>query len=162
MTSKKKKVEEQTIENAAPENVGISVSVQYIKDVSFENPKPLSSLIAREAAPDVDVNIQVYTTGLGDNAFEVSLVVQGKASFDDEPAFIVELNYAGIFILENVPEDLIQPILLIECPRILFPFARNIIADLTRDGGFPSLLLKPIDFSELYRQRQILPAEGNA
>ena len=150
-------------ENTLPEsNIGISVTVQYIKDVSFENPKPLTALTIRDKAPEVDVNIQVYTANLGENAYEVSLVVQGKASFDAEPAFIVELSYAGVFILENVPQDLIQAILLIECPRILFPFARNIVADLTRDGGYPSLLLKPIDFAELYRQRQAMPTEGHA
>ena len=160
--SKKQETSESPIPLQNEDNVGISVTVQYIKDVSFENPKPLTSLMIRDRAPEIDVNIQVYTTGLGENAYEVSLIVQGQASFDDEPAFIVELTYAGIFILENVPEELIQPILLIECPRILFPFARNIVADLTRDGGYPSLMLKPIDFAELYRQRQVMPEEGHA
>lgn len=157
--------EQDTQENnhlSADADIGISVTVQYIKDVSFENPKPLTSLTIRDRSPEVDVNIQVQTTGLGENAYEVSLIIQGQAAFDGEPAFIVELNYAGIFILENVNSDYIQPILLIECPRILFPFARNIIADLTRDGGYPSLLLKPIDFAELYRQRHGMTPEGHA
>ncbi len=150
-------------ELTSPEgDIGISVTVQYIKDVSFENPKPLIALTIRDKAPEVDVNIQVYTTSLGEGAYEVTLVVQGRASFENEPAFIIELSYAGIFILENVPESYVNPILLIECPRILFPFARNIVADLTRDGGYPSLLLKPIDFAELYRQRQAMPPEGHA
>lgn len=147
-------------QNATPTNtteqspIPVTITAQYIKDLSFENPHILKTLSENKGAPQININVQVQANGIGEKMFEVSLVVDVKAKHDQETAFLVELTYAGIFMLEAVPEDLLKAYLLIECPRLLFPFARKIIADVTQDSGMPPLLLNPIDFSELYYQQQ--------
>ena len=131
----------------------ISVGAQYIKDLSFEVPG--APAIFSELAgtqPDLSVRVDLNATPMGGNAFEVVLILQVDAKVAERVAFIVELTYGGIFIL-NVPEEHVQPILLIEAPRLLFPFARAVIADVTSGGGLPPLMLQPIDFAALYRAR---------
>ena len=141
-------------QNAAPENAGppIVVNVQYVRDFSFENPNAPQSLMASNGPPEVAVNVNVGARGLQPDTFEVTLSLTATAKHEQNTAFICEVVYAGIFTLNGVPPEHVQPVLLIECPRLLFPFARAMVADATRDGGFPPLLIQPIDFVELYRR----------
>jgi preprotein translocase subunit SecB len=131
----------------------IGVLAQYVKDFSFENPSAPRSLAPATQQPNIAINIAVDAAPLGDTNFEVTVRLEGKAQSQGMLLFGFELLYAGVFRVLNVPAESLQPTILIECPRILFPFAREIIATATRNGGFPPLLLEPVDFSELYRQR---------
>jgi preprotein translocase subunit SecB len=137
------------------ENRGASLTVnaQYIKDLSFESPNVLRIMTQPGGAPEVSFNLGVQANGVGPDLFEVTLSVRAEAKRDEVTVFIVELAYAGVFTLTGMPQDQIEPILFIEGPRLLFPFARAIVADLTRDGGFTPLMLNPIDFVDLYRRR---------
>jgi preprotein translocase subunit SecB len=113
--------------------------------------------------PKIEVNVAVNAKRAGDAVFEAELKITAKATSEDgNNAFVVELLYAGLFGLTNVPEEALEPFLIIEAPRILFPFARRIIADATRDGGFPPLMLDPIDFASLYMAQQQGGQVGNA
>jgi preprotein translocase subunit SecB len=126
---------------------------QYLKDLSFENPNAPGSLTPQQKQPDINISVNVNARNLGPNDFEVELHLDAKASGDNNVIFAAELLYAGIFRLENFPQNLLHPAVLIECPRMLFPFARQILADATRNGGFPPLMLDPIDFAAMYQQR---------
>ena len=129
----------------------IVVNAQYIKDLSFETPGPLASLEAKEA-PSISLNIEVKANPQNEsNRYEVEVIITAEAKQKESRVFVLELTYAGTFTLNNIPEQSIAPLLLIECPRLLFPFARSIVADVTRDGGFPPLALAPVDFAEIYR-----------
>ena len=130
----------------------LNVVAQYIKDLSFENPNAPKSLNPGQQ-PQIGIQINVAAKPVADNDFEVELTLSGKAEVTDTLLFGFELLYAGIFRIRNVPQENLQPLVLIECPRLLFPFAREIIANCTRNGGFPPLLLDPVDFVGLYRQR---------
>jgi len=132
----------------------IMVNAQYVKDLSFENPGAPKMLMELKEAPDVNVNVDVKAQKYGDNVYEVSLVVEAKASHKNETVFVVECTYAGVFTLNNIPEDQVQPVLLVECPRLLFPYARAVVSDATREGGFAPLMIAPIDFAGLYLQQQ--------
>lgn len=132
---------------------GIRVLGQYIKDLSFENPGAPESLRSGGANPSLKVNVNVNARPLADGNFEVELKLDGAATRDEHTLFIAEVCYAGVFALQNVPQEHVHPMLLIECPRLLFPFARQVLADATRQGGFPPLMVDPIDFTLLYRQR---------
>jgi preprotein translocase subunit SecB len=135
--------------------VQVSMIAQYVKDLSFENPNAPASLQKMQAGkPDVSVNVTVNAKRLGDDGYEVSLKITTESKVDKELAFIAELDYAALWGVRNVPEDQMQPLLLVECPRLMFPFARRILADAIRDGGFPPIMLDPIDFAGLYRQAQ--------
>jgi len=142
---------------AAPDQqaqpAGIHVLGQYVKDISFENPGAPRSLAPTGTTPNLDVNVNVNARPQSQSDFEVELKLDAKAVRGEETLFIVEVTYAGIFQIRNVPQEHMHPLLLIECPRLLFPFARQIIADATRQGGFPPLLIDPVDFAALYRQR---------
>ncbi|HCR85261.1 MAG TPA: protein-export chaperone SecB [Alphaproteobacteria bacterium] len=140
-------------ENQQEDNRSINILVQYVKDVSFENPNAPMSLQPSEVKPNINVSVDVLAKKLSDNQFEVELKIGAQAKRDEEIMFISEVSYAGIFRLEGIPDNELQPVLLIFCPAILFPFSRRIVADLTRDGGFPPLLLDPIDFGKLYQQK---------
>lgn len=136
----------------------LSVLAQYIKDFSFENPNAPGSLRPREASPEINININVGVNPITQADFEVTLQLEAAArdakSTDAKGVvFNAELVYAGIFRIQGIPAEAMQPALLIECPRILFPFARQIIADATRNGGFPPLMIDPIDFARLYQSR---------
>jgi preprotein translocase subunit SecB len=122
---------------------------QYVKDLSFENPNA-PAVYQWQGQPQIDIQFNIASGQVGDDAYEVILKVEVKAVAADQVAFQVELSYAGLFALRNIPEDQLQPFLLAEAPRILFPFARRVLADAVRDGGFPPLLLEPIDFGQLY------------
>lgn len=123
---------------------------QYVKDLSFENPG-LGMAVQR---PQIELNVDLQARQVNPpNQFEVMLKLRVSASDEQKPMFLLELAYGGMFLLNNVPPDSLQPILLIECPRILFPFARRIVADVVRDGGLPPLMIEPIDFVSLYRSK---------
>lgn len=139
--------------NGASPGPQLNVLAQYIKDLSFENPNAPQSLAPQEKAPNINIQVNVSARQLNENDFEVALQIEGSAGEDANVLFQFELDYAGVFKLQNVPQPDIHPIIMIECPRLLFPFARQIIADSVRNGGFPPLLLEPIDFVGLYRQR---------
>lgn len=135
---------------AAP---SLNVLAQYIKDLSFENPHAPNSLRPREKPPEINININVNPNPLSETDFEVELKLEAKAGEGADAMFSVELIYAGVFRLQNIPQESIAPAILIECPRLLFPFARQVIADATRNGGFPPLMIDPVDFAALYQQR---------
>jgi len=123
---------------------------QYIRDLSFENP----GLGMQVQRPQIDLAVDLQARRAGDNnQFEVMLKLRVTASDNSRTMFLLELAYGGMFVLTNVPEDSVQPILLIECPRLLFPFARRVVADVVRDGGLPPLMIEPIDFVQLYRSK---------
>ncbi|HLU91889.1 MAG TPA: protein-export chaperone SecB [Pedomonas sp.] len=133
----------------------VSILAQYVKDLSFENPNaPQSLQNAAGAQPRIEVNVNVGVRRVAEDAYEVDLRVDATARHEALKAFQVELLYSGVFGLKNVPEEALEPFLLVEAPRMLFPFARRIVADATRDGGFPPLLLDPIDFAALYMQQR--------
>jgi preprotein translocase subunit SecB len=130
---------------------GIHVLGQYIKDLSFENPGAPGSLRPSETAPKLEVNVNVNAKSLSQTDFEVELKLSANAKRDSDTLFIAEVVYAGLFQVRNVPQEHVRPLVLIECPRLLFPFARQILADATRQGGFPPLMIDPVDFAALYR-----------
>ncbi|MDR3439612.1 protein-export chaperone SecB [Telmatospirillum sp.] len=131
----------------------LQVNAQYVKDLSYEVPgAPGIFAELAGASPEISVRVDLAAEPLQKNVYEVVLQLAIDAKIKDHTAFIVELSYGGVFTL-NIPEEHVQPVLLIECPRLLFPFARNIVADVTREGGFPPMMLQPIDFVSLYRSR---------
>ena len=130
----------------------LGVIAQYIKDFSFENPNAPNSLMQPQQQPQITIQINVNPNQLSNTDFEVALKVEGKAELTGTVLFAFDLNYAGVFRLTNIPQENVGPLLMIECPRLLFPFAREIIATAVRDGGFPPLMLDPVDFVGLYRQ----------
>ena len=132
----------------------ISVRTQYIKDFSFENPAAPQSLSDTSGAPKIQVNVDVEAKPLGQDHYEVLLRINANGTREETTIFVVELVYAGLFALENFPKDRLEAMCLVECPRILFQFARRVIADATREGGFPPLLLDPIDFGRLYHNKR--------
>ena len=132
----------------------LMIQTQYVRDLSFENPRAPGSLDPGGARPEIAVRIDVRAQPHGSERYEVILQVNVEGKTAGEVLFVLELSYAGIFGLLNIPEQSLQPILLIECPRLLFPFARRIVADATRDGGLPPLMIDPVDFAALYRRRQ--------
>lgn len=141
------------------------VNAQYIKDMSFELPGAPAILRRLNEQPQVQVNVNVQAQQMSGDVYEVVLTLNAEAKLGEDPLFIVELVYGGVFTVQGVPADVLRPLLLIECPRLLFPFARSVIASLTREGGLPPMLIQPIDFADLYR-RQLQAAQqqtpGNA
>ncbi|HXV25207.1 MAG TPA: protein-export chaperone SecB [Alphaproteobacteria bacterium] len=139
----------------APGQPPITVLAQYLKDLSFENPGAPTASAAGLAAPQGRVDVDVRARSLGEHGYEVSLVVRAEASREGATAFLVEVDYAGVFQLNGVPAEAVEPVLLIECPRILFPYARAIVSAATQDGGYAPLLVNPIDFVQLYRAQRL-------
>jgi preprotein translocase subunit SecB len=160
---------------AAQQQQPLVVNIQYVKDLSFEVPGAPAIYTQLRAQPQVNINLDVQARRLRDDqgVYEVALVIKAEAH---EPAaapngqapaagavvFVAELTYAGVFTLTGLPDNAIEPVLLVECPRILFPFARNILSDVTRDGGFPPVLLQPIDFVALWQARRAQTTEGSS
>ncbi|MBZ0217775.1 MAG: protein-export chaperone SecB [Fimbriimonadaceae bacterium] len=136
----------------------LNVLAQYVKDFSFENPNAPQTLTAGPKNPEIQVNINVNARKIGDTEYEVELELGAEAVENKSVIFKTELVYAGIMRIQNVPDDTVQAVVLVECPRILFPFARQIIAEATRNGGYPPLLLEPVDFAALYQQNTANPA----
>ena len=130
----------------------LAIGAQYIKDLSFENPLGPEGLAKLTENPKVEVEVNTSARLLAESAYEVSLFIRAEAQSGDATAFIVELTYGGIVIVGDVAEEDIQPLVLIEGPRHLFPFARSVVANVTRDGGFPPMMIDPIDFAALYME----------
>lgn len=140
--------------NGADTGPAAGMISQYVKDMSFENPNAPAIYQAQAGQPKMDVGFNIGSTQVAEGVFEVVLKVDARAELDNgQVAFVVELAFAGLFGLRNVPTEHVQPFLLAEAPRLLFPFARRVIADAVRDGGFPPLLLDPIDFHAIYQQQ---------
>lgn len=131
----------------------LNVLAQYVKDFSFENPNAPRSLTPGQTQPSINIQINVNAKPLADSDYEVELKLEGRAEGSGNVLFSFDLLYGGVFRLQNIPQDNIHPVMMIECPRLLFPFAREIIAAAVRHGGFPPLLIDPVDFVALYRQR---------
>lgn len=152
--------------NAAP---SLNALAQYTKDFSFENPTAPRSLAPAQTPPKIGIQVNVNAKQMSETDYEVELKLEGDAKSDDGVMFKFELNYAGVFRIKNVPKEQIHPVVMIECPRLLFPFARQIVAEAVRNGGFPPLYIDPIDFVALYRSRvaaaqqaQAAPGQGPA
>ncbi|WP_448658818.1 protein-export chaperone SecB [Sphingomonas sp. CJ99] len=145
--------DEAPMANGADTAPAASVISQYVKDLSFENPNAPAIYQLQEGQPKLDVQFNIGASQVGDGVHEVVLKIEARAEIDGRVMYIVDLSFAGLFGLRNIPEDHLQPFLLGEAPRILFPFARRVLADQVRDGGFPPLLLEPIDFGALYMQQ---------
>lgn len=135
---------------AAPQ---MKILGQYLKDLSFENPHAPQSLNTQAGQPEISISVNVNARTLTATDYEVELHLEAKASHEQKVVFAADLLYAGVFRLENIPQEALHPVVLIECPRMLFPFARQVLADATRNGGFPPLMLDPIDFAGMYQKR---------
>ena len=131
----------------------LNALAQYIKDLSFENPNAPRSLTPQQQGPEISIQVNVGANQLAETDFEVDLTLEGKATIGNDVLFVFELVYGGVFRLRNIPQEHLHPTVMIECPRLLFPFARQIVADSVRNGGFPPLFIDPIDFAALYRQK---------
>ena len=138
---------------AQKQQASLSVLTQYIKDLSFESPGAPQSLRNREKAPTIGINVNVNANPVSGPEYEVLLTLTARADLDNSVVFNVELIYGGVFRIEGFAQEHMLPLLFIECPRLLFPFARQIIADATRNGGFPPLMIDPIDFARMFQQR---------
>jgi len=145
-------------DNAAAQS-GIRIMAQFIRDFSFESPLAPDSLRSGAAQPAIDMGVEMNARGRTDGLFEVDLKLSARATRDEQPVFHVEVVYGGLFHTAGVAEVALEEVLLIECPRFLFPFARRVIADITSEGGFPPFLIDPIDFAGVYAARKA-QAEG--
>ena len=144
------------VEDTSPQ---LNALVQFTKDLSFENPHAPRSLGPQDRAPNISIQVNVNAKQLSETDYEVNLVLEGAAGEGADTLFKFELDYAGVFRIRNIPADQLHPVVMIECPRLLFPFARQIVADAVRNGGFPPLYIDPIDFHGLYRQK--IESQGN-
>ena len=133
----------------------LSVLAQYTKDQSFENPNAPDSLRSGLSAPEIQINIEIGRQMLEGDNIEVTLMLKAEAKRDDKIAFIAELEYAGLFAFAGVSAEEIQPLIMIECPRLLFPFSRQIMAEMTQNGGFPPIMLEPPDFAGMFRDEMM-------
>lgn len=142
---------------AAP---SLQIRAQYVKDLSFENPHAPQSLFSASQRPTIDVSVDLKGQKLQDDVYEVLILISARASFESNTMFLIELAYGGVFQISNVPEEHVEHVLMVDAPFILFPYLRRVISDVTRDGGFPPLMLDPIDFTQLYinnKQRSASP-----
>jgi preprotein translocase subunit SecB len=136
-----------------PEAPGVRVLAQYVRDLSFENPLAPDSLRAT-TQPQIELGVELNAKGRPDGLFDVEMKLNARAMRENDAVFHIELVYGGLFQIVGVPEPDLEPVLMIECPRFLFPFARRIIADLTGEGGFPPFMLEPLDFASIYASRR--------
>ncbi|MCA0356747.1 MAG: protein-export chaperone SecB [Proteobacteria bacterium] len=138
---------------------GIRILAQFVRDFSFENPLAPDALRAGASQPAIDMGVEMNARGRADGLFEVDLKLSARAERDGQAVFHVEVVYGGLFHIAGIPEEDLEPVLLIECPRFLFPYARRLISDVTAEGGFPPFLIDPIDFAGVYAARKA-QAEG--
>lgn len=131
----------------------LSVLTQYVKDLSFESPGAPLSLRSREKPPAININVNVNANPMGETDYDVVLTLTATAKDGDKVLFNVELIYGGVFRVAGFPKEHVLPVVFIECPRMLFPFARQIVAECTRNGGFPPLMIDPVDFARMFQQR---------
>jgi len=144
---------------AVPPQQQLIVNAQYLKDFSFESPRTPQTLLSQREAPAVTLNVDVKARSLGPEVYEVVLTIGAEARQGDDPVFLVELAYAAVVTVRQAPPDLVPLFVFVETPRLVFPFARAIIANATRDGGFPPLLINPVDFAELFRREHARAAQ---
>src|SRR6218665_793185 len=145
--------DESTNGSATAAQPSINILAQYTKDFSFENPGAPRSLQSREKAPNINISVNVKANRLSETEFDVVLTLDASAKDGDKVVFHAELSYGGLFRVQGFAQEHMLPVLFIECPRLLFPFARQIVADATRNGGFPPLMIDPIDFAQMFTQR---------
>jgi preprotein translocase subunit SecB len=129
----------------------LQILTQYIRDMSFENIAAQKGLASAEGKPDITVQVNLDAQQRPGDRFEVAIKLRVNSKVAETPVFIFELDYAGLFLVQNVPTEQLHPLLMIECPRLIFPYVRRIVGDVTRDGGYPPLNLEQIDFLALYR-----------
>ena len=143
--------------NSNINNLKFIINAQFLKDLSFENPRAPESLRSFSSNPSFNIDVDVKSKTLtdhGPNIYEVELIVKRETKADDKTLFLIESSYCGIFTIENATDEILEKILMIECPKFLFPFLRSIIANTTREGGFPPLLLNPVDFVGMYEKKK--------
>ena len=150
-----KEAAEAQAQQQAQQGPMLSVLAQYTKDQSFENPNAPDSLRSGLEAPAIQIGIEIGRQMLEGDNVEVTLMLKAEARRGDQVAFIAELEYAGLFAFQGVGVEEIQPLILIECPRLLFPFARQIMASMTQNGGFPPIMLEPPDFAAMFRDEMM-------
>lgn len=131
----------------------IVINAQYLKDLSFENPNAPQSLVGGQQQPKIEMAVDVAARGIGENVAEVALTLRAQATQADRTAFIAEVVYAGVISYPPIPQEQAKALVLIEGPRLLFPFARQILATVVQQGGFPPLMLQPIDFVDIFRRQ---------
>ena len=146
-------------DNAAAQS-GIRILAQFVRDFSFENPLAPDSLRAGAPQPQIDMGVEMNARGRPDGLFEVDLKLSARALRDEQAVFHIEVVYGGLFHIEGVAEADLEPVLLIECPRFLFPYARRLISDVSAEGGFPPFLIDPIDFAGVYAARKAQAEAG--
>ena len=142
----------------APQAAGepmLTVLAQYTRDMSFENPNAPDSLKSGQAQPEVSIDLRIGRQISDDNTIEISILVKAHAMRGDQTVFLAELDYAGLFAIKNVGLEQMQPLMMIECPRLLFPYARKILADMTQDGGHLPIMLDMPDFASMYREEMM-------
>jgi preprotein translocase subunit SecB len=145
----------------APGQGNFGILAQYVKDLSFESPGAPMSLRSRSSTPNINIGVNVQAKPLQQpGEVEVELRINAQAVEGTATLFAIELIYAGVFRLTNFPEEALRPLTFIECPRFLFPFARQIVSDASRNGGFPPLMIDPIDFAAMYQQRAAEPPQN--
>ena len=143
----------------SPTGPSLTALVQYVKDFSFENPNAPRIFGQQQQNPQIQLQVNVAATQLSENDVETLLMLEGKAEIGPDTLFVFELSYAGVFRITGVPPEHMGAVVMVECPRLLFPFARQIVAEAVRNGGFPPLYIDPVDFAALYQQRM---AEGQS
>lgn len=154
MATKEETSNQENQQTSGEQSTPLTVNAQFLKDLSYECTDPIKTFQSMEAAPDVNVSVDIQANPVKEDTFEVTLKIAAEATHKGEQAYLVEVEYGGVFTIgKDVPEEAKHPLLMIECPRLIFPFARSVIADATREGGFPPLSLVPIDFVALYRQQ---------
>ena len=142
--------------------IPISVNFQYLKDLSFESPRAPQVFVTQGPQSQVNVNVRVDGRAVGENTYEIVLHLEVAATAGEDQVFLIEMDYAGIFTVGSVPPHVLGPLMMIEAPRLLFPFARQIVSNVVAAGGFPPLLINPIDFADLYRRQLAAAAEAPA
>jgi len=149
-------------QDAPQAGASIALRAQYIKDLSFENPRAPQSLFSLKEPPQMEVNINLGAQRLDEAVFELAIQINARAISENATLFMIDLTYGGVFETKNVPEDALDQVVFIQGGFLLYPFARRVIVDITRDGGFPPLQMDPIDFFSLYNQQRSNPPKANA
>ena len=138
----------------APSKPAMALRAQYVKDLSFENPRAPASLFGLKEAPQMEVSINLGAQKLDENVVELAMQISVRAIAEKTTIFLADLVYAGVLELRNIPAEQQEQIIFVAGAQLVFPFARRVLADMTRDGGFPSLQLEPIDFAQMYAERR--------
>lgn len=143
--------QEQTVNSQYP----FYIHDQYVKDISFENPNYLIKYTEKDKQPEVSVNVETHVAKLNDDNYEVAMTIAAKSLIEDKTVFVLELTYAALIsVAKDLKQDVLEPVLLVHCPFLIFPFAREIVATVTRAGGYPPLMIDPIDFANLYLEKK--------